>query len=152
MDRILVEPCLGTKAQHPSSKVVWYSLNVLKSLLYFLGNRLHWCVWADIKFCCFSTPLPCWAVSNSCSCLIFSCVVWEVHTPTYDSSCDLQRFGPEALEFQEKIIERAGLGDETYLPQGELYRPMHTIAHTKGPSQLGDFISRCAMEYARWQA
>ena len=76
-------------------------------------------------------------------------MVCEVHTLTYDSFCDLQRFGPEALEFQEKIIERAGLGDETYLPQGELYRLMHTLAHTTAPSLIEDFISRCVMEYAR---
>ena len=32
----------------------------------------------------------------------------------------LQKFNEEALQFQEKIIERAGLGSETYVPMGAL--------------------------------
>jgi Fe-S-cluster formation regulator IscX/YfhJ len=35
-----------------------------------------------------------------------------------DLMCALQKFDDEALAFQERIIERAGLGDETYLPMG----------------------------------
>ncbi len=34
-----------------------------------------------------------------------------------------QVFSKEALEFQDKIVARAGLGDETYLPEG--VRPPH---------------------------
>lgn len=32
----------------------------------------------------------------------------------------LQMFNEQSLEFQEKIMERSGLGDETYLPEGQL--------------------------------
>ena len=28
-------------------------------------------------------------------------------------------FNDQSLEFQEKIMERSGLGDETYLPNGD---------------------------------
>lgn len=31
----------------------------------------------------------------------------------------LQKFDDAAMEFQERIIMRSGLGDETYLPKGE---------------------------------
>lgn len=31
----------------------------------------------------------------------------------------LQAFTQQSLEFQEKIMERSGLGDETYLPAGK---------------------------------
>ena len=31
-----------------------------------------------------------------------------------------QVFNEQSLEFQDKIIERSGLGDETYLPDGKL--------------------------------
>ena len=31
----------------------------------------------------------------------------------------LQMFDERALDFQEKILDRSGLGDETYLPDGE---------------------------------
>lgn len=30
----------------------------------------------------------------------------------------LQMFNEQSLEFQEKIMQRSGLGDETYLPEG----------------------------------
>ena len=29
-----------------------------------------------------------------------------------------QMFNEQSLEFQEKIMQRSGLGDETYLPEG----------------------------------
>lgn len=31
----------------------------------------------------------------------------------------MQKFTEKSMEFQRKIIERSGLGDETYLPEGE---------------------------------
>lgn len=33
-------------------------------------------------------------------------------------SGDLQAFNEKSIEFQEKMIYRGGLGDETYLPEG----------------------------------
>ena len=30
----------------------------------------------------------------------------------------LQKFNKESLEFQQKLLERSGLGNETYLPAG----------------------------------
>ena len=33
----------------------------------------------------------------------------------------LQMFDARALDFQEKILDRSGLGDETYLPDGECW-------------------------------
>lgn len=30
----------------------------------------------------------------------------------------MQMFNEQSLEFQEKIMERSGLGDDTYLPHG----------------------------------
>ena len=38
----------------------------------------------------------------------------------------LQMFNEQSLEFQEKIMERSGLGDETYLPEGQLAMSRHT--------------------------
>ena len=32
-----------------------------------------------------------------------------------------QKFTPESLEFQEKILTRSGLGQNTYLPPGEMH-------------------------------
>jgi len=33
----------------------------------------------------------------------------------------MQRFTKESLEFQEKILARSGLGQDTYLPPGRLH-------------------------------
>lgn len=33
----------------------------------------------------------------------------------------LQMFDERALDFQEKILDRSGLGDDTYLPDGECW-------------------------------
>ena len=35
-------------------------------------------------------------------------------------SCCMQAFTEKSMEFQTKIIERSGLGNETYLPDGRL--------------------------------
>lgn len=38
-----------------------------------------------------------------------------------------QKFTEKSMDFQVKIIERSGLGDETYLPQGRRV-PQHFVA------------------------
>ena len=45
----------------------------------------------------------------------------------------MQAFTDKSMEFQTKIIERSGLGDETYLPDG------------KPAANLRDFSSPVAM-------
>jgi hypothetical protein len=35
----------------------------------------------------------------------------------------LQKFTPESIEFQSKILARSGLGDDTYLPPGLAQQP-----------------------------
>lgn len=39
------------------------------------------------------------------------------------SCSQLQKFTPESIEFQSKILARSGLGDDTYLPPGLSQQP-----------------------------
>lgn len=44
--------------------------------------------------------------------------------------CTVQAFTEKSMDFQVKIIERSGLGDDTYLPEGEnalLLQPGHIV-------------------------
>lgn len=45
--------------------------------------------------------------------------------------CAVQRFGAEAMAFQERVIVRSGLGDETYVPASAPSPPCHI-----GPARL----------------
>jgi hypothetical protein len=59
------------------------------------------------------------------------------------AACVLQRFDENELDFQEKILYRSGLGDETYIPPCELHMGLQPAAgqrrpqHTQRPKQLG---------------
>lgn len=41
----------------------------------------------------------------------------------------MQRFGAEAMAFQERVIVRSGLGDETYVPASASSPPFHIGPH-----------------------
>ena len=45
----------------------------------------------------------------------------DVHSQCHRVSCyhSTQAFTDKSMDFQTKIIERSGLGDETYLPEGK---------------------------------
>ena len=43
---------------------------------------------------------------------------WGFGTVPLRIFCHMQAFTEKSMEFQTKIIERSGLGDETYLPDG----------------------------------
>ena len=45
-----------------------------------------------------------------------------------------QVFSKQALDFQNKIVERAGLGDETYLPEGARSRLVQAADRARPPS------------------
>ena len=43
----------------------------------------------------------------------------------------LQGFTPESITFQEKMVAKGGLGDETYLPEGALHRSPRVLLHAR---------------------
>ena len=55
----------------------------------------------------------------------------------------LQTFTPESLEFQEKIIARSGLGQQTYRPPG---RP----GGQEGGVGVGALASAGSVRHSRW--
>lgn len=52
-----------------------------------------------------------------------------------------QAFTPENLEFQEKVLARSGLGEETYLPECEWQRPVRAAGSGGRTTEGGGCIS-----------
>ena len=52
------------------------------------------------------------------------------HSKFLQLSEDCKAFTEKSMDFQRKIIERSGLGDETYLPEGRgvLCNPLACLA------------------------
>ena len=57
-----------------------------------------------------------------------------------------QVFSKEALEFQDKIVARAGLGDETYLPEGVHLRQLGVQAGLLASKCQYSLVTPCGLK------
>lgn len=98
-------------------------------------------------------PLRACVLASACSsqcaqCLVSTCTCLQLclGCPYWVPACCLQKFTPESVDFQNKILARSGLGDQTYLPPGLAEQPP---AITMKDARA-EFEQVCAMTSAPW--